>query len=301
LGSVLGELAALATSVLFSATSTQLTLAGRQVGSMVVNRLRLLLATLFLIAAHFLLKLPLPWLAGIQRWFWLGLSGIVGLVIGDALLFEAFIRVGPRLSMLMMSLAPILSTLLAWLFLGERLTPLQLLAIFITVFGIAWVVQDRNGQAKEDRADRRMALSGLLLGVGAAAGQAVGLVLAKEGLMGDFSPLSGTFMRMLAAAAVLWAITLLRRQASTTLQKLSSQPGAALWILGGSFTGPFLGVTLSLVAVQRTEVGIASTLMALPPVILLPVGYFVFKERFGWPAILGTLVALAGVGMLFLA
>jgi drug/metabolite transporter (DMT)-like permease len=301
LGSLLGELAALATSVLFSATSTQLTLAGRQVGSMVVNRLRLLLATLFLVAAHFLLKLPLPWLAGSQRWFWLGLSGIVGLVIGDALLFEAFIRVGPRLSMLMMSLAPILSTLLAWLFLGERLTPLQLLAIFITVFGIAWVVQDRNGQAKEDRAGRRMALSGLLLGLGAAAGQAVGLVLAKEGLAGDFSALSGTFMRMLAAATVLWAITLLRRQASTTLQKLSSQPGAALWILGGSFTGPFLGVTLSLVAVQRTEVGIASTLMALPPVILLPVGYFVFKERFGWPAVLGTLVALAGVGMLFLA
>jgi drug/metabolite transporter (DMT)-like permease len=301
LGSVLGELAALATSVLFSATSTQLTLAGRQVGSMVVNRLRLLLATLFLIGTHFLLKLPLPWLAGSQRWFWLGLSGIVGLVVGDALLFEAFIRVGPRLSMLMMSLAPILSTLLAWLFLGERLSTLQLLAIFITVFGIAWVVQDGNEQAKEDGADRRMALSGLLLGIGAAAGQAVGLVLAKEGLAGDFSPLSGTFMRMLAAATVLWAVTLLRGQASTTLRKLSSRPGAALWILGGSFTGPFLGVTLSLVAVQRTEVGIASTLMALPPVILLPVGYFVFKERFGWPAILGTLVALAGVGMLFLA
>jgi drug/metabolite transporter (DMT)-like permease len=301
LGSILGELAALATSVLFSATSTQLTLAGRQVGSMVVNRLRLLLATLFLIGAHFLLKLPLPWLAGGQRWFWLGLSGIVGLVLGDALLFEAFVRVGPRLSMLMMSLAPILSTLLAWLFLGERLSAMQLLAIFITVFGIAWVVQDRNQQAPTDSADRRTALSGLLLGIGAAAGQAVGLVLAKEGLTGDFPALSGTFMRMLAAAMVLWVITILRRQAGTTLHKLTSRPRAALWILGGSFTGPFLGVTLSLVAVQRTEVGIASTLMALPPVILLPVGYFVFKERFGWQAILGTLVALAGVGILFLA
>jgi drug/metabolite transporter (DMT)-like permease len=301
LGSILGELAALATSVLFSATSTQLTMAGRQVGSMVVNRLRLLLATLFLIGAHFVLKLPLPWMAGGQRWFWLGLSGIVGLVLGDALLFEAFIRIGPRLSMLMMSLAPILSALLAWLFLGERLSILQLVAIFITVFGIAWVVQDRNGQTAAEGTERGLALSGLLLGVGAAAGQAIGLVLAKEGLVGDFSALSGTFMRMLAAATVLWAITILRRQAGTTLHKLSNQPGAALWILGGSFTGPFLGVTLSLVAVQHIEVGIASTLMALPPVILLPVGYFVFKERFGWPAILGTLVALTGVGMLFLA
>jgi drug/metabolite transporter (DMT)-like permease len=301
LGNILGELAALATSVLFSATSTQLTLAGRQVGSMVVNRLRLLLAILFLVGAHLLLRLPLPWLAGSQRWLWLGLSGVVGLVLGDALLFEAFIRIGPRLSMLMMSLAPILSTLLAWFFLGERLSPLQLLAIFITVFGIAWVVQDRNGQVGEDSADRRIALSGLLFGVGAAAGQAIGLVLAKEGLVGDFSALSGTFMRMLAAATILWAFTLLRRQAGVTLHKLTSQPRAALWILGGSFTGPFLGVTFSLVAVQRTDVGIASTLMALPPVILLPVGYFVFKERFGWQAVLGTLVALAGVGMLFLA
>ncbi|MGE5221611.1 MAG: EamA family transporter, partial [Omnitrophica WOR_2 bacterium] len=175
------------------------------------------------------------------------------------------------------------------------------LAIFITVFGIAWVVQERNGGAEAGDSDRRLVLSGLLLGVGAAAGQAIGLVLAKEGLAGDFPALSGTFMRMLAAAAVLWAITILRRQAGTTLHKLTSQPRAALWILGGSFTGPFLGVTLSLVAVQRTEVGIASTLMALPPVILLPVGYFVFKERFGWQAILGTLVALVGVGLLFLA
>ena len=300
MGSILGELAALATSVLFSATSTQLTLAGRQVGSMVVNRLRLLLAILFLAGAHLLLRLPLPWWAGSQRWLWLGLSGVVGLVLGDALLFEAFVRIGPRLSMLMMSLAPILSTLLAWFFLGERLSPLQLLAIFITVFGIAWVVQDRNGQVVTDDADRRLAFSGLLLGLGAAAGQAIGLVLAKEGLAGDFPALSGTFMRMLAAAAVLWAFTLLRHQAGVTLHRLTSQPRAALWILGGSFTGPFLGVTLSLVAVQRTDVGIASTLMALPPVILLPVGYFVFKERFGWQAILGTLVALAGVGMLFL-
>jgi drug/metabolite transporter (DMT)-like permease len=268
---------------------------------MVVNRLRLLLAILFLAGAHFLLRLPLPWLASSQRWFWLGLSGVVGLVLGDAMLFEAFIRIGPRLSMLMMSLAPILSTLLAWLFLGERLSSLQLLAIFVTVFGIAWVVQDRNGQAGSDSAGRHLALSGLLFGLGAAAGQAIGLVLAKEGLAGNFSALSGTFMRMLAATIVLWAFTLLRRQGGTTLHKLVSRPRAALWILGGAFTGPFLGVTLSLVAVQRTEVGIASTLMALPPVILLPVGYFIFQERFGWQAVLGTLVALVGVGMLFLA
>ncbi len=267
---------------------------------MVVNRTRLLLALVFLIPTHWiLLGYPLPLTASGSRWFWLGLSGIVGLVLGDIFLFQAFVLIGPRLSMLVMSLAPILAALMAWLFLAERLVIGQLVGIALTLTGVAWVILERNGPARQAR-ERQDYLLGVLFGLGGAAGQALGLVLAKMGLGGDFSPISANIIRMSAAAVVLWTLTLLRGQARDTFRRLGADRRAVRFILTGAFTGPFLGVSFSLLAVQRAPVGIASTLMALPPVILLPVSTVVFKERYGWQAVAGTFVAIAGVALLFL-
>lgn len=296
-----GELAALTTSLLFSATSTIFTFAGRQVGSYALNRGRLLLAVLFLTVAHFILKVPLPIQAGGERWFWLGLSGVVGLALGDAFLFQAFVWVGPRLSMLMMSLAPMLSALLAWIFMGESLNPGQTIGMTLTLGGVAWVVLERNGHngsgTAQGEPNFRM---GILFGLAAAICQAGGLILAKAGAGGDFSALSGTLIRMVVAAIVLWGFSLASGRAGTTLRELAGHRSARLLILGGALTGPTLGVTFSLLAIQHAAVGVASTLMALPPVILLPVGYFLFEEKFGWQAIVGTLLAISGVGVLFL-
>lgn len=296
----LGELAALATSFFFAATSTQFTIAGRQVGSVVLNRMRLVFAVLLNIAAHLILGIHLPYQLSPDRWFWLGLSGIIGLVIGDAFLFQAFVWIGPQLSMLMMSLAPIIASITAWLFLDEILSAGQVAGILITVCGIAWVVFDQNGKAKIDQSSRRTYTLGILFGLGAATGQALGLITAKKGLYGDFPAISGTLMRMLVASITLWAFTFIQRQVHFTIQQIVNHRRARWLILGGAVTGPFLGVTASLIAIQYTEIGVASTLMALPPVILLPVGYFIFGERFGRQAVLGTLLAITGVAMLFL-
>jgi drug/metabolite transporter (DMT)-like permease len=295
----IGELAALITSVLWASTSTFFTLGGRMVGSVVVNRLRLLLAIGFLLMAHLVLHQPLPTEISTDRLFWLSLSGVIGLALGDAFLFQGFVMVGPRLSMLMMSLAPVIATLLAWLFLGEQLTVWQICGILLTIGGIAWVVTDGNGKGV-NQIDRRIFLLGILFALGGATGQAVGLVTAKQGMYGDFPALSATLIRMLAAAFVLWLITIFRRQVAPTFRKLSENKGAFRYILAGSIVGPFLGVTFSLVAIQNTEVGIASTLMALPPVLLLPISYFVFGERYRWRAVVGTFVAISGVALLFL-
>jgi drug/metabolite transporter (DMT)-like permease len=295
--SYLGELAALATSLSFSVGSTMFTAAGRRIGSINVNRTRLIIAALFLSIAHFfLLGTFLPFDAAPERWLWLGLSGVVGLVLGDIFLFQAFVLVGPRLSMLMMSLAPIIAALEAWVFLGETLTGGQIFGILLTLMGIGWVVMEGSGKSKNDRDYGR----GILLGLGGAIGQATGLVLAKNGLGGEFSPISANLIRMIAAIVLLWGITFLQGQAKATIQALRNDKKGILFTTAGAFLGPFLGVSLSLFAIQRVEVGVASTLTALPPVFLLPISYFVFKERFGWGAILGTLLAMAGVAALFL-
>jgi drug/metabolite transporter (DMT)-like permease len=301
LNTVTGELAALATSLLFSITSVFFTFASRQLGSIVLNRIRLLVAIAFLVLAHLLLSIPLPLHVSSQTWFWLGLSGVIGLVLGDVCLFQAYIWIGPRLTMLLMSLAPILAGVLAWIFFDETLNSRQIFGIALTLTGVGWVILEQNERGQDMHADKRLYWLGILFGLGAAAGQALGLVTARKGLSPDFPALTGTLIRMLAAAATLWGFTFLRGQARTTFKQISEKRSTIPYILGGAFAGPFLGVTLSLVAIQNAELGVASTLMALPPLFLLPIGYFVFKERFGWQAILGTIVAMMGVSLLFVA
>ena len=197
----------------------------------------------------------------------------------------------------MMSLAPIIGAGLAWLFLDESLVPLQIAGILIAISGIAWVILDKNNTTQKKPENY---YKGILFGLGAASGQAAGLVLAKNGLWGNFSPISGNVIRMLSAATFMWILAAGKGEIKETIGSvINDRRGLYLTILG-AFTGPFIGVSLSLLALQHTKVGVASTLMSMPPVILLPVGYFYFKEKFGWGAIIGTIIAILGVSMLFL-
>jgi len=294
----MGEIAALATALAWTFTSIFFTIGGREVGSTVVNRSRLVLAVIFLSLTHlFMLGTLFPFSAEPERWFWLGLSGIVGLVIGDAFLFQAFVMVGPRISMLLMALVPVISTFLAWVFLGETLSLLELFAVALTVGGIAWVVLERpDGNVHPNR---RHYLLGILSGLGGALGQAVGLITAKQGLMGNFPVLSGVLMRMLVAMVVIWLFTVLRGKLRASTVILHNRK-ALLFVIGGSIVGPFIGVWLSLVAIHLAPVGIASTLMALSPILVLPIAHFFMHEKVSSRAVLGTVVALSGVAAIFM-
>lgn len=299
---LIGQLAALATSFVWSFTSILFTLSGREVGSRIVNRTRLLFAVVFVALAHLALygKL-LPLGAEPFRWNWLALSGLIGFVVGDGFLFQAFVVLGPRLSMLLMALAPVLSAVLGWLVLGETLAVQELFGIGLAVGGVALVVTDRanEGAQRPTGADRQYGL-GLLFGLGAALGQALGLFASRQGLVGDFPALSGVLIRLLAATVVIWAFALARRQGQPTIETLREHPRALWAIIGGAFGGPFVGVWLSLIAVQRAPLGIASTLMSLSPVVLLPIGRFLYHESIGVRGVLGTLIAVAGTVLLFL-
>lgn len=301
----LGEIAALLTALCFSISSIFFTNAGQKYGPLVSNRLRLVVAILLLGIIHWVaFGIPLPIHAGVQRWLWLGISGIVGLAIGDLFLFQAYVTIGPRLGLLFLSLSPALATILAWLFLNERLSAGSIVGIALTLFGIAWVVLESSAShsstANEpDHAAHQVNMKGIFAGLIAAAGQALGVVLAKPGLANGFSPISGNVIRMSSAFLALWLVTLVQGKAVTTFQQANLQRSGLIYILGGAIFGPLIGVSLSLYAVQNTNVGIASTLIALPPIFLLPIGRFIFKERISWRAVLGTVIAVAGVGLLF--
>ncbi len=300
----IGELAALGTSLCFAFGSTFFTLAGRQLGSILTNRVRLLLALLLVMLLHTLIYgQPFPVSASSERWIWLSLSGVVGFVLGDAFLFQAFIMIGPRLSMLMMALAPVLGAVIAWVFLHETLVLQEIIGITVTLAGILVVIAERrgggDGAGKTESGNRRHYIIGLLCGFGGALGQAGGLILSKLGLVGDFPALSGTLIRLLAAVVIVWLLALVNRQVMNTYHTMRERPRAFLLLAGGTVLGPVLGVWLSLVAVQNTNIGVASTLSSLTPIFLIPVSYFMFKERVTKQAIVGTIIAFAGMVLLF--
>lgn len=300
LTSYLGELAALLTAVAWAVSSLFFTSASRRVGSLVVNRTRLAFAVLLVGAAHWLTYgQPFPSDAEGYRIFWLGLSAIVGLVIGDSLLFQSYVLVGTRIGVLLFSLGPIFGALLAWIFLRERLGLIELAAMALILVGVAWVVLERaGGGVQQPRTPDYF--RGILYGVGAQLCQAAGLVMAKRGLDGGFPALSGVMIRMLAAAIVIWALAVVTGKAGDTIRRVAADRRSVAIMLGGSFAGPFFGVWMSLVAVQLARVGIASTLMAMTPVVSLPLVHWVYKERISCRALLGTLVAMVGVAALIL-
>jgi len=296
-GAHLGEFAALATAVCWTVSSLSFEVASKQVGSTVVNLLKLCLAFVMLSLYSLIVRgLPFPTDATWHNWIWLALSGLAGFVLGDLFLFRAFTIVGARVSMLIMSTAPLLTALIGWVFLGEHLTPLTLLGIGLTMAGIAVVVLERNPGERQVRFAH--APVGILLAFGGAAGQAIGVTLSKYGI-GSYDPVAATQIRQLAGAAGLFVVGLmfhsLGRVRPALLERRTLQP-----LLAGSFVGSALGVSLSLLAVQHTSAAVASTLMATPPILIIPAAILVFREKVTGKEAVGALVAVVGAALLFL-
>lgn len=297
----LGELAALGTACCWTGSSLAFAAAGRRMGSLSLNLVRLVIAFCFLTLYGGVRRgQPLPLDAPPQTWAWLLASGIVGYVLGDICLFRAFVLIGPRLSMLIMALAPPITALLGFFFLNERIAPLGLVGMAITIAGVVWVLRERSESSTPNHTDAKgnTLRQGILLGFGAALGQAGGLVLSKIG-MGDYDPVASGQIRVLAGIigfSVVFFIVGWWRKTRDGIRDKTAMSYASL----GAFLGPFMGVTLSLFAVQHTETGVAATIMSTTPVLIIPVVVLARVEKVTFRAGLGALVAVIGVAMLWL-
>lgn len=267
-----GELAALAAAMFWTVTAIAFEKAGKRIGSLQVNLLRLGLAfVIFGVLAILRTGHFFPQGAGTHQWLWLSISGIVGFVLGDLFLFQAYVVVGARISMLIMSLAPPIAALIGWLVLGEILSAKAFLAMMLTLVGISMVILVKSDTIKGDkRKGKRLVfrypIIGLLLAFGGACGQAMGLVLSKYG-METYDVVSSTQIRVIAGTGGFMLIFALTNRWRKLNLAFSDKRALGFLSLGAVF-GPFLGVTASLIAVKYTGTGIASSIMSIVPVLI---------------------------------
>lgn len=300
--SLVGETAAVVTSCLWTGSSLFFTSAGKRIGSISVNAYRTVMAVGFLVVTHLIvLGTVLPVASGGQ-WFWMGISGVVGLGIGDGGLFAAYVMIGPRRSVLVYALAPIFASVGAYLMLGEILPTFAIVGIAITLVGVVIVIlegEERSGEVPVSRERKRYGVFFAFVG---AAGQGIGLVFAKKGIDLDSSaalnPLSATLMRLILGAIFIWVVMAGAGKLPDLRKALSNKEGISN-TAAGAFIGPFLGITLSMVAVTYTQTGVAQTLLSLMPVLIIPVVWVCYGQRTSWRGILGAIIAVIGIAILF--
>lgn len=269
--------------------------AGKEIGSLTVNVIRMAMAGVLYCLLGAAMGRPLPLDAPPGAWGYLTASGLLGFFLGDLCLFEAYVLIGPRLSLLILALVPAISTVLAMPALGESLTIRQWLAMGVTLAGVAWVILERRQSG--DALPHRHRVIGVALAVLAAFAQAGGTVLSKIGMQCGYDPLGASHIRMLTGlGAFLILITCLGRwgQVAAALRRRKPMLQVAL----GATTGPFLGVWLNLLALSLAAVGVVNTIIATNPVLILPVAILLDRERVSPRAWAGALVAVAGVAWL---
>jgi drug/metabolite transporter (DMT)-like permease len=261
---------------------------------MPVNIIKMYLAmALFTIFAWIFQGQPFPTDASGSAWLWLGLSGIIGFVVGDLFLFQAFATIGARTSMLIMSLVPPMTALMGFFLLSERLAPRHCLGMAITLSGVATVILTSKSGSKE----LKHPVKGLLFAFIGTAGQAVGLVLSKYG-MGEYNAFSATQIRIFAGLIGFTILLFYVKGWGQLIASFKNIP-AMRAVAMGSVLGPFLGVYLSLLAIQNTSTGIASTIMMIVPVLIIPFSMLLFKEKVSLREIVGAVIAVTGTAIMF--
>jgi drug/metabolite transporter (DMT)-like permease len=295
----IGELAGLATAVLWTMSVLFWTAAGRRAGSLAVSFLRIIL-TCGLLSGYHLLAYRSVGPTGVTAadWGLLALSGLTGFFFCDVLLFKALVVIGPRLSLLIYSLTPAMTAMLAWGTFGEAMAPWQIVGMAITLGGVGWVVLEKSTETKGDRPISAAVRhpGGLLLAVLANVGAALGAVFARQAV-GDNDAVSATMIRALGSLPGFVALTTVLGRWRPVTRTACDRRSMAL-IVGGTLVGPVLGVICYMVSFRHCPAGVTTTLTSLMPVLILPFSALLLRERVTWRAAAGALIAVGGVVVL---
>lgn len=324
----LGELAGLATSVCWTITALAFEQAAKKIGSLALNILRLVVALfLFMIFRLVVAGEALPFHAPLSVWFWLSLSGLVGFTFGDVFLFQSYIDIGARTAQIVFISYPLITALLSFFILQESISPRGLVGMILVVGAILWVVLEKKRLAEKEQMLQgasetkpsspqetkdpsriqlpssqykkgALRVRGFVFAFLAALGQSGGLILSKIGAP-SFDPFAATQIRVIAGLVGFLLVALMGKQVKVVVAATRNR-AALLALSVGAFFGPFLGVSLGLVAVQHTATGVAATLMGLTPILIIFPSVLINKEKIHVVEIVGAALAVAGSVLIFL-
>ena len=292
-----GEVAALGAAFIWAAASIVYTGVGRQLSPLVLNLVKGLIAIALLFLTLLFLGKLLPSVS-LMPVLLLLISGVIGIGIGigDTAYFAALNSLGARRALVLESLSPPLGAFLALVFLQEQLAPLAWLGIGLTIAGVTWVVMERSPQPNGTLT--HPPLRGIVAGLVAAAGQAIGAVLSRAALAGtDVDPLWSTLIRLLAGILMLLIWFSAQKH---PIQKLAPLRSRRLWgiVIMAAFASTYLGIWLQQIALKYAPTGIAQSLSATSPLFVIPFA-IATGEKVSLRAVFGAAIALAGVWLLF--
>ncbi|MFA5524021.1 MAG: DMT family transporter [Tissierellales bacterium] len=293
----LGEVAALVTTLCWAITAISFEMAGKKVGSLSVNYIRLVIGFILISFFTFFTRgslLPLD--ASTNAWIWLSISGFIGFFLGDMFLFQSYLEIGSRISMLVMATSPPITALLGYVFMRERLRYIDFIGMAITLIGIAIVVLNKNPDEKKIKLSH--SFKGLVFAFLGALGQGLGLIFSKMG-MGEYNPFAATQIRIISGF-VGFTILFIVMNKWKSLKNALKDPKAMFGISIGSIFGPFLGVSFSLISLKYTSVGISSTITSIVPVIIIPFSIIFLKEKIRFKELIGAVITVVGVSVLFI-
>lgn len=297
----LGEIIALSTVLCWTISVQFFEAASKRIGVTPVNIIRIFTA-LLLFSGYMLLKkgtlLPVDF--PVRSWVLLSLSGVIGFFLGDICLFKALVELGPRITLVIFSLAAPVSAIIGWFFLDETYILSQWTGMMVTLTGVSIVILEKGNGQKGDLTQRAITLKGLIFGILAMLGQAVGFVLSKSGMQtpdGYLDAFASTQVRALAAFICFWALFTMTGKWGNVVRGLKDRK-AVSFTATGAVIGPFLGVSLSLLTLHYLPTGIASTFLSLTPVAIIPFAVFIHKEHVSLRAAAGAVIAVFGIYLL---
>ncbi len=326
-----GELISLTVAISWTVCAMFAEVASKRMGSLPFNMVRMFFSIAILsVVLWWWTGSPYPVGADSDTWLWLSLSGLVGYVLGDFCLFNSYILIGSRYGQLLMTLAPPAAALFGFVLLGQQMSWLALLGMAITMVGIGMVLLKPLSPLKIGEMEpsaishqplhslkERTYTRGILFGIAAAMGQGIGLVLSAKGLLhyNEIIIASGMDLRNGGETAFVLPF------AATAIRAITGLFGFSLWTtavgelgkfrsalcdgrgmlfaIGAIFTGPVVGVSLSLMATLYTSTGIAQTIMATTPVMILLPTFLFFHQRITLNEVLGAILSVCGVALFF--
>jgi len=294
-----GEIAALATAVSWAGSCQVHTLVVRQVGtlSMLVARVPLFVCFMALISFVSQTSTNTP----VDGLIFISVSACMVIVAGDLLLYYACVTIGPRLAVLILSMSSCFTAIAGYVFLGETIGIIGIAGILTAIGGVAFVTLESGENISSDLAfiSPSQKKKGFAAAWCAALALSAGFLFLKMGLLAGISPIWSSFLRIAIGGAIIWCIALARQQLLSTLRTTWTNL-SIVKVLFFACCISAIGNVLAPVAMYYTETGIAATLIGLQPVIIIPISALIDRTIPSPRAIIGTLIAFAGIAMIFL-